>query len=135
VIAVDSSVAIAAFGDWHQMNTAACAVLDDGATIPAHALLETYAVLTGFPPPYRAQPDLVRTWLDDRFPSALPAPGPAEHQELVRLIAGSGRPGAAICDALIGQTVKAAGAELVTADRRAMPVYELVGVVVRPLDS
>jgi hypothetical protein len=48
--AVDASVAVAAFGDWHRLNGAARAVLDRGATIPAHALLETYSVLTEFPP-------------------------------------------------------------------------------------
>lgn len=46
--AVDSSVAIAAFGEWHVLNAAACSVLDQGAAIPAHALIGTYSVLTGF---------------------------------------------------------------------------------------
>ncbi len=49
MIAVDSSVAVAAFGDWHRLNDTARAVLDEDAVLPAHALLETYSVLTGFP--------------------------------------------------------------------------------------
>lgn len=57
--AVDSSVAVAAFGEWHVLNEPARAVLDEGAALPAHALLETYSVLTGFPPPHRAAPELV----------------------------------------------------------------------------
>jgi hypothetical protein len=60
-------VAVAAFGDWHRLNGAACAALDRGALIPAHALLETCSVLTGFPPPYRAAPEIVVDWLDDGF--------------------------------------------------------------------
>lgn len=51
MIAVDASVAVAAFGDWHRGNPEACAVLDEGAALPAHALLETDSVLTGFPTP------------------------------------------------------------------------------------
>ena len=39
MIAVDSSIAIAAFGEWHELNDPARAVLDEGAAIPTHALL------------------------------------------------------------------------------------------------
>lgn len=133
MIAVDSSVAIAAFGDWHALNAQACVVLDEGAAIPAHALIETYSVLTGFPPPHRAAPGLVETWLDDRLPLVLPSPGPAEQRDLVRLMAREGRPGGAIYDALVGLTAKLQGAVLVTADHRAAATYKLVGVEVRPL--
>ena len=64
MIAVDSSVVIAGFGAWHALNEAASSVLDEGAAIPAHAMLESYSVLTGFPPPHRAPPEIVNTWLD-----------------------------------------------------------------------
>ena len=82
MIAVDSSVAIAAFGGWHVLNAQASAVLDEGAAIPAHALIETYSVLTAFPPPHRAPPGLVEAWLDDRLPVVLPPPGPVEVRPL-----------------------------------------------------
>jgi predicted nucleic acid-binding protein len=131
LIAVDSSVAVAAFGEWHDLNAAACSVLDGGAAIPAHALIETYSVLTGFPPPHRAPPGLVDEWLDSRFPSVLASPSPSEQRELVRVMARSGRAGGAIYDALVGMTSKIHGAVLVTADRRAAQTYELIGVEVR----
>jgi predicted nucleic acid-binding protein len=134
LIAVDSSVAIAAFGEWHELNALACSVLDEGAAIPAHALVETYAVLTGFPPPHRAPPALVDEWLDSRFPSVLAPPGPSEHRELVRLLARGGRGGGAVYDALVGLTAKLHGVALVTADRRAAQSYELIGVAVRWLE-
>jgi predicted nucleic acid-binding protein len=134
LIAVDSSVAVAAFGEWHELNAAACSVLDQGVAIPAHALIETYSVLTGFPPPHRAPPGLVDEWLDSRFPSVLAPPGPSEQRELVRLMARDGRGGGAIYDALVGLTAKLHGAVLVTADRRAAQTYELIGVEVRWLD-
>lgn len=128
MIAVDSSVAIAAFGEWHELNERARGVLDEGAAIPAHALLETYSVLTGFPPPHRAAPALVDAWLDDRFTAVLRAPGAREQRALVRALAGAGRIGGAVYDALVALTAKAAGASLVTADRRALATYELIGV-------
>lgn len=133
MIAVDSSVAIAAFGEWHQLNTKACAVLDRGASLPAHALLETYSVLTAFPAPYRASPDLVATWLANRFPQVLPAPPPNEYLALVQVLAAAGRVGGSVYDGLIGLTAKLAGATLVTADERALPIYEAVEVRTRRL--
>lgn len=132
-MAVDSSVAIAAFGDWHRLNAAARAVLDEGAALPAHALLETYSVLTGFPPPHRASPGLVDRWLDDRFEAILPPPSPADHREMLRVLAAAGSTGGAVYDALIGVTARLAGTPLVSADDRATTVYELVGAEVRRL--
>lgn len=127
-------MAVAAFGAWHELNASACTVLDGGAAIPAHALIETYSVLTGFPPPHRAPPGLVDEWLDSRFPTVLAAPGPSEQREVVRVMARSGRGDGAIYDALVGLTAKLHGALLVTADRRAAQTYELIGVEVRWLD-
>ena len=135
MIAVDSSVAIAAFGDWHELNEPACAVLDRGASLPVHALLETYSVLTGFPPPHRAAPALVDRWLGDRFTAILAAPGTEEQRELLRTLARAGRTGGAVYDALVALTAKLAGAVLITADRRALATYELVGVDVRHLPT
>ncbi len=131
MISVDSSVAVAAFGEWHRFNQVACAVLDEGVAVPAHVVLETYAVLTGFPPPHRASPQVVETWLDDRFPTMLGAPSPAHHRELVHQLAAAGRVGGSIYDALVAITARDAGAVLVTLDTRAAAIYELVGVEVR----
>lgn len=133
MIAVDSSVAIAAFGDWHRRNAEARAVLDAGAALPAHAMLETYSVLTGFPVPHRAPPDLVDTWLRDRFSRVLSPPSARAQRQLVRDLAAAGRGGGAVYDALVGLTASAAGATLVSADDRAAAVYHLVGVEVRRL--
>lgn len=133
MIAVDSSVAVAAFGEWHELNEAARAVLDDGAAIPDHALLETYSVLTAFPPPHRAPAGVVDRWLDSRFARILPPPTAAQQRALVRRLAAAGRVGGAIYDALVALTALRAGAALVTADRRAAALYTLVGVEVRQL--
>jgi predicted nucleic acid-binding protein len=131
MIAVDSSIAIAGFGEWHELNEPACEILDRGPSLPAHALLETYSVLTGFPPPYRVPAALVVEWLDDRLVTILPAPPVEEQRALIRSLAREGRIGGAVYDALVGLTAKIAGATLITADRRAHATYELVGVEVR----
>lgn len=132
MIALDSSLAIAGFATWHELNSAACALLDAGAAIPAHALLETYSVLTAFPPPHRVNPNVVLAWLDDRFADATLEPPPAAEQlRLIATLTAAGRTGGAVYDGLVGLTAKLAGAELATADRRARPIYELVGVRVQ----
>ncbi|MDQ3781952.1 MAG: PIN domain-containing protein [Actinomycetota bacterium] len=133
MIAVDSSVAIAAFGDWHALNEPARQVLDAGAAIPAHALLETYSVLTAFPPPHRARPTVVDQWLDARFAGILTPPGPEALRRLVHRLASAGFIGGTTYDALVALTVAQADAVLVTADTRAATVYDFVGVEVRNL--
>jgi predicted nucleic acid-binding protein len=135
VKAVDSSVAIAAFGDWHVLNDRAIAILDEGAFLPVHALLESYSVLTAFPPPHRASANLVDRWFQKRFNGLLPSPTPEEQRRLVSDLASAGRAGGAVYDGLIGLTAKLAGAELITADRRAASVYELLGVDWRSIET
>lgn len=128
MIAVDTSVAVAGFGAWHRRHDEARDLLDEGVAVPAHALLETWSVLTGFPPPHRAPTDIVGEWLEGRFDAVLPSPSVTGHRDLVRRLAQAGRPGGAVYDGLVGMTAKASGAMLVTADRRAARVYELLDV-------
>jgi predicted nucleic acid-binding protein len=63
----------------------------------------------------------------------LPPPGVDEQRDLVRRLAEAGRMGGAVYDALVALTARIAGAVLVTADARAVAVYELVGVEIRHL--
>lgn len=126
--AVDTSVAVAAFGEWHLLNEQARALLDDGAALPVHALLETYSLLTGFPPPYRASPQLVDEWLEHRFGEILPSPPPEDQRALVTKLASASRHGGSIYDGVIALTVQHAGGVLITADERAAAIYDLVGV-------
>ena len=128
MIALDTSVAVAAFASWHEGHAAAAAALNRRPRLPAHVAIETYSVLTRLPPPHRAPPDLVAAFLEGRFPAApLILPGRAQ-QFLLREAALAGIAGGAIYDALIAATAKRAGATLLTRDRRALPVYDAVGV-------
>jgi predicted nucleic acid-binding protein len=128
VIAVDTSVVVAAFASWHEAHRSAVAALAREPRLPAHVLLESYSVLTRLPPPHRAPADVVSSFLAERFPQALlTLPGKA-HRALLKHALRSGVTGGAIYDALIAATARHAGATLLTRDRRALPVYESVGV-------
>ena len=127
MIAVDTSIAVAAFGEWHELHEQAATIVVEAA-IPSHAFLETYSVLSGFPPPHRAPADLVWSWLEASFSRVLEPPASEACRDLVARLARAGRTGGAIYDGLVALTAKLAAAELVTADRRAVAIYQLVGV-------
>lgn len=127
MIAADTSVVIAAFASWHEGHNAAIAALGRRPRLPGHVALETYSVLTRLPPPHRAAPQLVEAFLEARFPDPpLALPGQAQ-VALVRTAVEVGIAGGAIYDALVAATARRAGATLLTRDRRAIPVYELIG--------
>ena len=128
MIAVDSSVVVAAFASWHEGNRSASEILRKKPRIPAHVLAETYSVLTRLPPPHRAAAPTVVAFLERSFPQApltLPA-GAWRH--LLRQVSDAEIAGGAVYDALIGATSRHAGATLVTRDRRATTVYEKLEV-------
>ena len=127
MIAVDTSVVVAAFASWHEGHRSALAALARKPRIPAHVLVETYSVLTRLPPPHRAPASLVARFLAERFagvPIVLP---PREHLPLIEKAAAAGLTGGSIHDALIGATALHARARLLTRDRRAALTYERVG--------
>jgi predicted nucleic acid-binding protein len=128
--AVDSSVAIAAFSSWHALHEPARQVVDDGASLPAHAGFETFSVLTRLPDPTRASPARVGQFLREAFGNEwLTLPG-VSASELITELAERGLRGGATYDALIGATARAAGTTLYTCDLRARRTYELLGVEV-----
>jgi predicted nucleic acid-binding protein len=128
VIAVDTSVVVAAFASWHEAHPAAAASLARRPRLPAHVSLEAYSVLTRLPPPHRAPAELVAEFLRRRFPGdplELPA---AACLPMLRRMAEAGVTGGAVYDAVVGLTARHAGATLLTRDRRAREVYDLLGV-------
>lgn len=128
MIAVDTSVVVAAFASWHEGHSAAAAALARKPRVPGHVLVEAYSVLTRLPPPHRAPADLAATFLAERFP-APPLVLPARaHRDLVLTSARTGLVGGAIYDALIAATARRAGATLLTRDHRARSVYDRMQV-------
>jgi len=121
--AVDSSCMVAAVCGWHEHHAAAAAAierrLDSGQrlAVPAHALVETYAVLTRLPAPHRLSPAdawaLVKgNFVDHATLSTLDA---GTHVKVLDRLAANGVGGGRTYDAIIGAAASEAGAaELLT---------------------
>jgi predicted nucleic acid-binding protein len=127
VIAVDSSVVIAAFASWHERHHVATSVLNRRPRLVAHAAVETYSVLTRLPPPHRSDATVVDEFLRQRFPRpflCLPEP---RYRDLITTMAKTQILGGRIYDAMIGLTAADHGATLITLDHRAALVYDAVG--------
>jgi predicted nucleic acid-binding protein len=131
VIAADTSVAVAAFASWHESHAAARAALDSGAVLVAHCALETYSVLTRLPTPHRAPRRLVHDFLEAQFPDPYLVLGAGAQRRITARLVDLGIDGGAVYDALVALTAAAAGATLVSCDRRAAATYERCGAQVR----
>jgi predicted nucleic acid-binding protein len=131
LIAPDSSVTIAAAAPWHVAHEAAVAALaGDRPALIAHVAFETTAALSRMPEGQRLAPAVVCTWLERRFPGNwLVLPATAARQAF-RNAVDCGIRGGALYDALIAATAAHHKHTLVSADRRAAPVYAAIGVEV-----
>ncbi len=128
MIAVDTSVAVPALTSWHERHDVAShALTRSEPVLVAHAMLETYSVLTRLPERRALLPVDAEALIRARFP-AVPLALPARnHRRLLAALAEAGLGGGAVYDAVVGATAAHAGVVLVTLDRRALPVYRLVG--------
>lgn len=125
---VDSSIVVAAFGEWHELHGPAVAALAASPAIVAHAALEAYSVLTRLPEPFRVPASTAVEYLDANFATprlALPA---GEQRRLPQLMERAGVRGGSVYDGLVGLTATAAGAELLSLDVRAAETYARLGV-------
>jgi predicted nucleic acid-binding protein len=128
---MDTSAAVAlVLADHEGHGPTVTAVRDLRLGLAGHAWFETYSVLTRLPPGTRRAPEEVFRLLAQDFPLTrfLSAEAAADlSEELARL----GVAGGAVNDALVGATAREHGLPLVTRDRRALSVYEALGVEVR----
>jgi predicted nucleic acid-binding protein len=133
VSAVDTSVVVAALAQWHEAHELARPAARD-AEIPLHALVESYAVLTRLPAPYRVRTEVARQLLEAWFPADKVLNPPPEFAAgfLGRLV-DAGISGGASYDALVGLTAATYGVELTSRDRRATTTYGRLGVRFRLL--
>lgn len=129
MIAPDSSVTIAAAAPWHEAHAAALGALaGDDLSLMSHVAFETTAALSRMPEGHRLAPQVVLAWLERRFPGQwLALPADAAHVAL-RVAVDEGVRGGDLYDALVGATAAHHGHTLITADRRAAPVYAALGV-------
>jgi predicted nucleic acid-binding protein len=132
LIAPDSSVLIAGFVAGHRFHEATLPSLAEVAArggLIAHTIAETYSVLSAPGGIYRAEPRAVLDYLAQFLGEGSPIPVlPAAYREAIDLLAGNGRPGGAVYDALIALAARDAEVTLVSLDTRAAPTYELCGV-------
>ena len=97
--------------------------------IPAHALAETYSVLTRLPGDLRLLPGDAARLLDARFATVLPLAA-ATTMRLPSLLAEGGIGGGAVFDALVALAAVEHDATLASRDARARETYERVGATV-----
>ena len=126
--AADTSVVVAAFASWHEKHEVARRALDGGLRLIEHCALETYSVLTRLPPPHRASAKVVRDFLTARFPKPYLRLSTQAYKDFVLGLPDLEIAGGAAYDALVAATSAACGADLVTCDRRALPIYERYGL-------
>lgn len=118
MIAIDSSVIVAALLSWHESHARAADALDralgakEGVIIPAHALVESYSVLTRLPAPHRLSAADTHMLLRDNFGRVRLAsqPAPAVFPMLAELAAAS-LGGGIVYDAVILDAAARAGAK------------------------
>jgi predicted nucleic acid-binding protein len=131
--AADTSLVVAAFASWHENHEGARRALDGGLRLIEHCALETYSVLTRLPAPHRVSGAVVREFLGIRFAQPFLRLGARAHKDFIRGLPAHDVTGGAAYDALVAATAAACGAELVTCDRRALPIYERYGVRIQVL--
>ena len=111
---------VAAVCSWHERHAAVAAEIErrlaarGRLAVPAHALVEAYAVLTRLPPPHRIAPADAWAVLSASFvePATLVAlEGPA-HAVLLARLAAAGTGGGRSYDALIAGQAATAGADV-----------------------
>ena len=130
MIAADASVLVPALLASHEFHDAcheSAGLVDAGI---AHALIETYAVLTRLPQPYTVPAAQASAAVQSYGARVLVLPGdelPAALDRFVHARASGG----ATYDALIALTASWHGATLLTRDERAIEVYERIGADVR----
>ena len=128
MIAVDSSILIAALQQWHAAHESAARVMRRGQIrLPAHVLVETYSTLTGGRVKPRTHPRTAAAALQ-RLPGEPLTLSAAGCLGAIRRVAEQGLAGGAVYDALVAATALEGGATLVSRDRRAAATYAVIGV-------
>ena len=129
MIAVDTSIAVAAALPWHEAHGAARSVVSRSKTaLLAQVGVETYSVLTRLPPPQRVTATLARAYLVKTFAFPPITLSGAGYDRLLELAAVERIIGGAIYDALVGATAREAEATLISLDRLAVATYQRLGV-------
>jgi predicted nucleic acid-binding protein len=128
VVLLDSSAAIALIVEDHERHAETLSVLKGRRLgLAGHAWFETYSVLTRLPGAQRRSPADALRLLAHNFPASVFL-GQRASVELGPEVARLGVSGGAVYDALVGAAARQHRVRLVSADARARPVYDGLGV-------
>lgn len=111
---------VAAVCSWHERHAVVAAEIERRLAararlaIPAHALIEAYAVLTRLPAPHRIAPADAWALLSANFvePATVVALEGPQHAALLARLAAAGTGGGRTYDALIATQAETAGADV-----------------------
>lgn len=126
-LTADTSVIVPSILAWHALHSKAAAALADVRQVPAHALVESFSVLTRLPAPRALRPSQAQQVLLRAFPETPLTLGAMGHVAIIRRLADGDIGGGRVYDAIVGGAAAEAKVRLLTADRRAVPIYALVG--------
>jgi len=126
-LTADTSIVVPALLAWHDGHARAAAALKGVRCLPAHALAESFSVLSRLPAPNGLRPSQAQILLDRAFPDEPLTLSPSGHYGVILRLAKAEVGGGRAYDAIIGATAAEADVLLLTADRRAMSTYGLVG--------
>lgn len=133
MIAIDSSVVVAACATWHQSHPMAQRVLGQGPRLIGHCALEAFSVLTRLPGPQRIPPGLVVEFLRLSFSKEPLVLSASQLADVVGELHERGVSGGAVYDGLVALSARAHHAELLSLDRRAADTYRRCEVAYRLL--
>jgi predicted nucleic acid-binding protein len=126
-LTADSSIVVPSLLRWHPLHEQAASLLADVRQLPAHALAESFSVLTRLPAPRALRPAMAYQLLARAFPDQPLMLGADGYRDTIRRLAEADAGGGRTYDAIVAATAAAAGRCLLTADRRAMATYAIVG--------
>ncbi|MFZ0216874.1 MAG: PIN domain-containing protein [Candidatus Dormiibacterota bacterium] len=122
---------VAVLGAWHEHHEVAAQELDGVTSLPGHALLESYSVLTRLPGGLAVPARIAARELTARFAGEPLHLSPGDRAGLLRRLADAGVLGGACYDGLVALEAAAHGYVLLTLDRRAIRTYERLGIHTR----
>jgi len=118
---------IAALSSWHEQHDRAARALASVDALPAHVIVEAYAVLTRLPSGLAVAASEAANVLSRRFDGSPLRLGDAAHGAILETLAAAGVRGGATYDGLVALEAKANGRTLLTLDERAQETYGRLG--------
>jgi predicted nucleic acid-binding protein len=130
----DTSAVIAALSAWHEQHESAAQALTNIHALPAHVVIEVYAVLTRLPAGLAVPATAAAEVLARRFADPPLRLDVHDRASVVQRLAGAGVLAGATYDGLVALEAAAHGQALVTLDTRAQSTYRRLNVAFSVID-